>query len=182
MVLYSEFIMIKAFLRKSHPIPPFVEMRKEYEFTPGHNPKKNSAKSVYEAHSSEVDLLHNKIQTYIFRQLRKKLGKDNVATEQPTGYGSQIDIVVRESDGGFVFYEIKTSDSIIICIREALGQLLEYAYYPNINNAKKMIIVSPNPATADAQLYLKGLRDRFVIPIYYQVYDSEKHALENYLY
>ena len=68
------------------------------------------------------------MQDRIYQQLAKNFGKDNVGTELDAGYGALIDIVVKESDGNFTFYEIKTSYSVRLCIREALAQLLEYAY------------------------------------------------------
>jgi hypothetical protein len=162
--------------------PTLIGTNKKFEFAPGHNEKKNSTKSTYDGHSSDIDLVHNKIQTKIFHQLRKKFGKDNVGTERPTGFGSKVDVVVKESDGGFIFYEIKTSCFVRLCIREALSQLLEYTYYPNNNNAKKLVIVSPSAITPESISYLKSLRDRFDIPIYYQAYDLEKEALEDTLY
>jgi hypothetical protein len=163
-------------------LPTLLGSSGKFEFAPGHKEKKGSTKSTYEKHSSDVDLFHNQIQTIIYRQLSKKFGKDNVGTGQNTGYGSQVDVVVRENDGGFIFYEIKTSYSIRLCIREALAQLIEYAFYPNKDIAKKLVIVSPKTVTTHALTYLKGLRDRFGIPIYYQQYDPEKQVLEDALY
>ena len=70
------------------------------------------------------------MQTSIFHQLAKEFGKSNVGTEVGTADGSGIDLVVRLKGGSFVFYEIKTSYSVRLNIRQAIGQLLEYAYYP----------------------------------------------------
>ena len=96
----------------------------------------------------------------------------------PTGFGSQIDVVVK-TDGGFDFYEIKVTYSVRLCIREALAQLLEYSYYPNNNNATRLIVSRPNTITREGESYLKHIRQCFGIPVFYQRYDSEQGALEN---
>ncbi len=162
--------------------PKLLLSKKQFIFSYGHTKKKGTTESSYEAHSSNIDLVQNRMQTRIYQQLAKKYGKHNVGTELDAGYGALLDVVVRESSSNFTFYEIKTSYSVRLCIREALAQLLEYAYYPNRNNATKIIIVSPNAVTKEAQSYLKHLRHRFRIPVYYQRYDSEQEALEDKIY
>ncbi len=161
--------------------PKLLANKNQFEFTPGHKHKKDSTKSTYEEHSTKVDLVHNQIQTKIYRQLAKKYGEGNVGTEQDTGYGSQIDLVVK-SDEGFIFYEIKTSYSVRLCIRKGLSQLLEYGYYPNTENAEKLIIVAPKKITKEAIRYMKSLRKNFDIPVYYQCYNPETESLEKVLY
>jgi hypothetical protein len=56
---------------------------------------------------------------------------------------------------------------------------MDYAYYPKVDNAKKLVIVSPNGIDPDVSTYLQQIRDRFSVPIYYQRYDSETKALED---
>lgn len=162
--------------------PRLISDSKQFAFICGHKEKKGNTKSTYEGHSLDVDLVHNRIQTKTYGQLAKELGENNVGTEIDTGYGPQIDVVTRESDGSFIFYEIKTSYSVRLCIREALAQLLEYAYYPKSNNVKKLIIVSPNAITRESISYLESLRKSFGIPVYYQRYNPEKEGLENTIY
>lgn len=162
--------------------PKLMQSNNKFIFRAGHKNKKSSAKSTYGRKSSKVDLVHNRIQTSIHKQLIKEFGNCNVGTEVDTGLGSQVDIVVKEKNGSFVFYEIKTSYSVRLCIREALSQLLEYAYYPDNSNSDKLIIVSPNPITVDAIPYLNKLRNKFNIPIFYQRYDSNLDILDKVLY
>ena len=162
--------------------PRLISSKKQFIFRQGHTQKKGATESSYEAHSSNIDLVHNRIQTRIYQQLAKKFGKDNVGTELDAGYGSLIDVVIKESNGKFIFYEIKTSYSVRLRIRDALAQLLEYAYYPNRNNATKIVVVSPDAVTKEAQSYLEHLRHRFGIPVYYQRYDPEQEALEDKIY
>lgn len=58
--------------------------------------------------------------------LCEKYGYENVSFEHRIG-GKKIDIVLRDNNS-FVFYEIKSNNSAKACIRDAIGQLLEYAY------------------------------------------------------
>lgn len=158
--------------------PKLLSDTGKFSFAPGHKKKRAAAKLNYEAHSTEIDLVHNDIQGRIYYQLMKKYGKNNVRTEQPTGSGSNIDVVVRDNDGKFIFFEIKTSFSVRLCIREAVGQLLEYAYLRMGANAKKLIVVSPNKINSETRAYIRSIRNLFKIPLYYQRYAPEKKTLE----
>lgn len=146
---------------------------------PGHKPGIKSTKAKFPERESYVELFHNHMLTKSFNQLAKRYGENNVSTK-PIG-GTKIDLVVKENDS-FTFYEFKTTDSIQSCIREALGQLLEYSYYPNQNRARKLIIVSVNKINKESQEYLKKLRGDFNIPIYYKRYNSENDILEEFEY
>jgi len=151
----------------------------QFSFSPGHSQKKACAKSHYETQTADLDLVHNRMQTRIFRQLVKKYGDKNVGTEQETGNGSKVDVVVRDSDKKFIFFEIKTSYSVRLSIREAVGQLLEYAFFPEAANPKKLIVASPNKITTEAKTYLEGIRASFELPVFYQRYDPRREALED---
>jgi hypothetical protein len=154
----------------------------EFKFVPGHSEKKNAAESTYAAQSRKIDLVQNHIQETIYRQLADMFGKANVRTEMPVGEGPRIDIVVKDGNGGFSFYEIKISYSVRLSIREAFGQLLEYAYYRPAIQVNKLVVVSDRAIPSEAKTYMEFLRKRFGLPIYYQRYDAEREALENTLH
>ncbi len=143
-------------------------------FKAGHTPKKVGHVN-YLRTSKEItaELLHNKIQTALFAKLCNEFGADFVGTEIPTGVGTAIDVMVRSKDHDWL-YEIKTASSVKTCIRQALPQLLEYAYWGlNEREIKKLIIVSPHKITPDAENYLVKLRAKFNLPLYYEQYLSE---------
>ena len=148
----------------------------EFRFIPGHNKGKEKTSSTYKGRNSDIDLLHNQIQTDLYNLLSSEYGQNSVGTEQETGLGTKIDIVVKEQDG-HIFYEIKTANSIKLCIREAISQLLEYAYYPNKRRANKLIVVSPSKISKESILYLQYLRQNFNFPIYYQEFNSYHKTL-----
>lgn len=149
-----------------------------FVFSPGHNKGREASKRSYIASSKDNDLFHNRMQNAIYIQLLKECGKNNVGTEQDTGYGSRVDIVVKQNDGIIIFYELKTSNSIRQCIRDGLSQLMEYSFFPNKNNASKLIIVSQNKIDEENENYIKKLRSSFNIPIYYQKFNTETNILE----
>jgi len=148
----------------------------DFIFECGHNEGKKTTTSSYNAGNKDIDLLHNQIQTIMYNELVKKHGVKNVASEQKTGIGTKIDIAVKVGES-FTFYEVKTANTVKACIREALAQLMEYAYYPNEERASKLYIVSPNAITKDSDLYLKNIRNKFNIPVYYQQIDIDKKCL-----
>jgi hypothetical protein len=166
-------------LLNQHQAPRLLGNEKQFIFVAGHRKRKYATTSAYDERSTEIDLAHNRLQSAIYKHLSDTLGEASVGTELSTGYyGTRVDVVVRGKGNTFTFYEIKVSYSIRLCIREALGQLLEYAYYPGAENAWKLVVVSDRPITTEAQQYLASLRQRFGLPIYYQRYDPEKAVLE----
>ena len=92
---------------------------------------------------------------------------ENVSTENDTGSGTSVDVVLKDGED-FVFYEIKTAKTVKQSIRQALPQLMEYAYWPDKDKASRLVVVSHLPTNAVAEKYLETLRDRFGIPIYYE--------------
>lgn len=148
------------------------------KFTPGHLPKfegnlqiKRSTRPV------QSTLIHNRIQTKIYNLLIEDFPDDDIGTEIPSNNGS-VDIV-RLHQGKKIFYEIKTATTIRVSIRQAISQLLEYAYWTEIPNIEMLIIVGPNPVTDEAVYYLGKLREIFNLPIYYQFYNEDDNTLSD---
>jgi hypothetical protein len=109
---------------------------------------------------------HAEIQKKLGRNLKSKYVEQNVAVENPIGR-NKIDLVLRQEDS-YTFFEIKTAHNALLCIRQAIGQLLEYAYYPNAENAKKLVIVSEHQLDENAEKYLNFLKTKFGLPLDYQ--------------
>lgn len=141
----------------------------KFKFRPGHNVKKTGAAATgVPAKPQAATLLHNEIQNQMYASLVARYGETCVGTEVETGDGTAIDIVVK-TDQFCWFYEIKTGESVRVCIRQAIPQLLEYAYWQgDSSRADKLIVVSPKKLTPQAAAYLDFLRKQFKLNIYYE--------------
>jgi hypothetical protein len=115
-----------------------------------------------------INLKHNVLQAALCRELISQFGIENVANEHPSNLGTKIDVVLRRADDEFWYFEIKTAASPRACLREALGQLLEYAYWPGAHEPNRLIICGESALDDDGQIYLRQLHQRFQLPIDYR--------------
>lgn len=151
-----------------------------FSFKPGHTPSKEGKSAKRRASGDvEADLTHNMLQSKLYEFLSGEYGAENVGTEQPSGTGANsIDVVVKSADET-IFFELKTDPSLRLSIREALPQLLEYAYWPAETRCSKLVIVAEAEATQDAVDYLTKLRSDFSIPIHYARIDRDTGQLSD---
>lgn len=133
----------------------------------------------------EMHFLHKEISNKLHRHFAKIYGIDKVKTNVPAGYGcNEVDMIIERNDKeikGLIYYEIKTYDSLRLSIREALGQILEYAMWPNKNRAAKFVIVT-QPCPSEEKIikqYLNNLRKNLNINLYYQSFDPKTKILSS---
>lgn len=154
------------------------EKSKKFEFVPGHAERAVEPITKDASAKTKVNQLHNDIQNRLYKYLCDQLGKHYVGTELNTGSGTSIDVVTKKN-GKITFYEIKTSTSVRTSIRQAIPQLLEYAYWPAERRADDLVIVSHLPVTRTAERYLEFLRVQFKIPLAYRQFDLINDLLVN---
>jgi hypothetical protein len=138
-----------------------------FEFTPNEFDRVESTQYSREQRVIDVNLRHMVIQRALFDRLREQYGADNVCCERSSGVGVRVDLIVR-SGTEYWFYEVKTGGTARSCIREALGQLLEYAFWPGAQRATRLIVVGEPPLDSQADEYLKMLREQFDLPLEYE--------------
>ena len=136
-------------------------------FRSGHKKKARRANASIAARELEIELRHEAIQEALHDLLRMEHGADVVGTEQICLSGKRIDAVVKR-DKAYWLYEIKTPSSPRMCIREAVGQLLEYCLWPGGVQAEKLVVVGEMPLDPDAKTYLVALNGKLSIPIEYR--------------
>jgi sporulation protein YlmC with PRC-barrel domain len=121
----------------------------------------------------EYDPYHSKMQNALKRLLKESYQDeyDKVCIEK-----GRIDIKARTKSKKWHYFEIKT-DTPKNCIRSALGQIMEYAYWPDSERAEKLIIVGRSPLDNDAARYIGYIRDKFRIPVYYRSLDMDNKIL-----
>jgi hypothetical protein len=104
------------------------------------------------------------------------MGQRRSEAEQLTGIRGTV--ARSRLGGGMIFYETKTRGSACGCIREALGQLLEYAYWPGAEAADQLIIVGEPRLDVKARTYLEALLREFVLTIDYKSFNPDKGTLK----
>jgi hypothetical protein len=114
----------------------------------------------------QIDLRQNKLQKTLRRQLVLQYGVNNVTPEFPAVHG-RVDVAVHQGKV-YWFYEIKTADSSRECLRQALGQLLEYAFWPGAPEVTRLIIVGEHAIDKECENYLKFLKKHFLLPVEYR--------------
>ena len=87
-----------------------------------------------------------------------------------------VDIKTVTFEGEWHYFELKTSTPRQ-CIREALGQILEYAHYPFDNRAKKLYIVGCYALSENEIKYMNLLRSIYKLPIWYRWFNETKNCL-----
>ena len=135
------------------------------QFVSGLNIKNNNTERVNKKEAIAVINLHDELKEKLYLQLTQKYGTDNVGTEVSIGH-KKIDLVVKNQDS-YDLYEIKTNQEVRICIREAMGQIIDYAFFECKDKVGKMTIVGPTQISQEASEYLKNIRNKHNLPIYY---------------
>ncbi|WLT33356.1 hypothetical protein [Geothrix sp. PMB-07] len=137
-----------------------------FSFRPGCPSKPGYATATPVERIINLDLRHNRLQEQLHAALVREHGAKNVGTEVRSGVGNHVDVMVQTSEG-YWFYEIKTETTARACLRQALGQILEYAYWPGNQTACRLIIAGEPPLDAAGTTYLDKLRTDFQLPLDY---------------
>ena len=112
-----------------------------------------------------INARHSFLQEKLYKKLISEYGEKNVGMENYVN-GKKIDLVLKTGNF-YTFYEIKTSNSAKQCIREALGQILEYAYFDAQKYADEIVIAGEYPIDSQTKNYLNYLNTEFNLPLKY---------------
>jgi len=129
-------------------------------------------KRTYKADSS-FDPYHDKLQNALCLLLRNDYKNEyrKIDIEK-----NRVDIKAKTLSGKWHYFEIKT-DNPKLSIRNALGQIMEYSYWPEAERAEKLIIVSDNAPDPETKRYIAHIRKKFSLPVFYRSFDIEKNIL-----
>ena len=159
---------------------PQIEQNTDGQFILGRcNPTKqysgSTIKRMFEERLIEYPALHDQISRGLERHLKKAGYK--VFIEQQTGYRTSIDIYAVKGKHR-QFYEIKTYNDPKTCIRLALGQIIEYAYFPNRKLADELYIVTPHLITNNSLVeYILHIREKLTLPLHYICFDNASNQI-----
>jgi hypothetical protein len=124
----------------------------------------------------ERDLRHNVLQRSLLRIIEMEFPGSHVYSEWEVSPSGRVDIAVDTKDE-LLFCEIKVAPHVRAAVREAVGQLLEYSHWPTESRADKWWVVSEAKPSAKDAAYLKILRTRYGLPLFYRPINAEKDTL-----
>ena len=115
--------------------------------------------------------VHNITQNAIKKYLERIGDYKNILLES-----ENVDIKALTYDDKWHYFEIKTS-APILCIREALGQILEYAHFSSENKAEKLFVVGLHKMSEEEKTYMRLLRKIYHLPLWYRWFDQTNQIL-----
>lgn len=115
----------------------------------------------------DVQLLHNELQRRLFAELQREFDDSCIGLEFPAKGGGRVDAIVQTPTDRILF-EIKTARTARGCIREALGQLLDYGRWPGRIPATQLVVVGSPAPTAESEAYLRELSRMLPLAISYR--------------
>jgi len=124
--------------------------------------------------SQLVMQVHNIIQNKFARFLKLRYPNDQIKTER-----SRIDIW-RKNEVGFYIYEIKPYNNAFSCIREALGQLTDYAFSKASKKITYLIVVGVAIPNQKELGYIDFLVSNLGIDFTYECYSMVENKSVSY--
>ena len=137
---------------------------------------KSKTLTEYNIDKNEIVIIHEQIKEKLIKDIRDnpklletgcEIDISTLSDENEINKINYVDLAAQTKDKQIIFFEIKTVPDARLCIRQALGQLIEYSYFPKVKNAQKLIVVGTGDKTQDVQDYIDYLNDNFCIPIDY---------------
>ena len=155
----------------------FTNLEKQiaFEFVPS---SPHSDKGGYLKYTKEGTTIVNKVHDEIERALYNFLIQNGVSEKKiacdTTSFGGKFaDIVVNFGNNLFDIYEIKTDTDIRRGLREAIGQLLDYATWEKEVKIKNIYAVLPYvPLTDSFKDYIKRLQQNIYLNLKILFYDK----------
>ena len=122
----------------------------------------------------EYDPTHVRLQNRVYDLLVGCFGARSVFYER-----DYVDLSI-ETDGSTILIEVKTAPTAKRCMREAIGQLLEYAHYPKGKKSCEFVVMGDAPMTRNDQYYLDFLRRQYNFPLRYSLYVWQNGSMKGW--
>jgi hypothetical protein len=152
----------------------FQKKSDEVVFSPGGPGEKVSSyqRGKNENQKGLIKKYHNDIEKdlYIYLKNHLMINPNLISCGRTSIEGNIIDIAVIDNKMNYEIYEIKTTLNIRTNIRDAIGQLLDYAFWSNKIKIKKIIIVSPSKLDEKSKEYLIRLQNILNVALEYWQY------------
>lgn len=149
-----------------------------FVFTNGEAISKGRYKKVTVANEALVVRTHTDITKDLSKYLKKEVNieKENISIEKTRVGNTIVDVAVKEGNQ-YSFFEVKTNSKASRNIRQAIGQLLEYALMDAKTSIRRLVIVGPAGLDQIEQAYFKSLQKSINFPLEYWAYTFNKHRI-----
>ncbi|WP_426671473.1 hypothetical protein ACPPVU_09565 [Mucilaginibacter sp. McL0603] len=116
-----------------------------------------------------ITRVHSDITTELEKFLKPvyTLKAGNLSVEKTRFGDNTADVVLKHSEKLYSIIEVKTSINVRKNIREALGQLVDYAFWYDDILIKDLIVVSPSALEGQMLNYFKRLKQRLNLNLQY---------------
>ncbi|NOS90297.1 MAG: hypothetical protein HOP30_00090 [Cyclobacteriaceae bacterium] len=116
--------------------------------------------------SVRVNRIHNRIQNRFIEYLNQEYTNDQISGEK-----NRID-AKRVTTNEIFIYEIKPFESVYSCIREGIGQLLDYSHRESTKRKINLFIVGPNKPSPNDIDFLEVIKSLLKLPFGYIAFDE----------
>ena len=153
----------------------------KFNFISGRNSHKKSYKKRVDKQESEIQRRHGIITDDLYDYLIAEGYQELDISIEKTKLGNlTVDAVIKSREE-FILFEVKTSNNLCSNVRQAIGQLLEYAYLdPNVF-IQKLVIVGPGKPNMLEKTYFDRIKGVLNVPLEYWFYSFENKNFTHYI-
>jgi len=123
-----------------------------------------------------VEKVHNAMEVALYEYLiRKGIQQDAIACDRTSFGGNLADVVVKKGRDIYDIYEIKTTTDIRRGLREAAGQLIDYAFWEkNIRIGHLYVVLPFAELSASMRQYVLRVCKALSLPLDVVLYDKDR--------
>ncbi|MBC8753569.1 hypothetical protein H2O64_02725 [Kordia sp. YSTF-M3] len=194
-IIYEEPILLNQDLLKIHRFIPNkikdeIELaineietsfkKPKIKFESGNGTGSNSYSQSISGGKRNVNRTHADITNDLHEYLTnsKVYKKFEISTEK-TRVGNNLVDCAAKSEDEYILFEVKTTNSVLTNIRQALGQIIEYALLDTSLNVNKLIIIGPAIPNERDLVYFQNLKEQLKLPLQYWSYSFEEKKMSN---
>jgi hypothetical protein len=152
-----------------------ANFNEESYFIPGKSKQKGTYSKFIDRQEKSITPLHSEIIENLENFLKPNFSirLKNISIEKTIFRGNIADVVLEYRNRTYCIYEIKTSPSARKNIRDAIGQLLDYALNSGNMKIKKLVIVSPKSGKDNELAFFNSLKKIISFDLEYLIYDDD---------
>jgi len=103
--------------------------------------------------------------------------KNHEISAEKTRVGNNLVDCATKKDDILNLFEVKTANTVLACIRQALGQILEYALLDTSIDINQLVIIGPAKPNERDLNYFESLKKTLNLPLNYWSYSFEEKEI-----